>query len=118
MVAYDGSRTSRRALDAAVDLMGYGSSLTVVHVRAEEEDGRTVELAREDLLRRHVGARYLEPRGDPAQEVVEAARAAGADLLVVGRRNAVGPTLGSVSADVVSRAPCDVLVVGEPSVTT
>ena len=60
VVAYDGSRTSRRALDAAVDLMGYGSSLTVVHVRAEEEAGRTVELAREDLLRRHVVARYLE----------------------------------------------------------
>jgi nucleotide-binding universal stress UspA family protein len=112
MVAFDGSRTSRRALDAAADLMGYGSSLTVVHVRAEEHDGRAVDLAREDLLRRHVVARYLELCGDPADEVVEAARAAGADLLVVGRRDAVGPTLGSVSGDVVSRVPCDVLVVG------
>ena len=60
VVAYDGSGTSRRALAAAADLMGYGSSLTVVHVRAEEEAGRTVELAREDLFRRHVVARYLE----------------------------------------------------------
>ena len=112
-VAYDGSGTSRRALDAAADLMGYGSILTVVHVRSS--DGRqrqALDLAREELLRRHVSARYLERCGDPAEEVIEVARAAGADLLVVGRRNGGGPTLGSVTADVVSRAPCDVLVVG------
>ena len=113
MVAYDGSRASGRALDAAADLMGYGSSLTVVHVqRAEEHDGRMVDAARENLLRRRITARYLEPCGDPAEEVVDAARSVGADLLVVGRRNGIGPTLGSVTADVVSRAPCDVLVVG------
>ncbi len=113
MVAYDGSRASGRALDAAADLTGYGSSLTVVHVqRPEEQDARAVDRAREDLLGRRITARYLEPCGDPAEQVVEAARAVGADLLVVGRRNAVGPALGSVSADVVARAPCDVLVVG------
>jgi nucleotide-binding universal stress UspA family protein len=40
------------------------------------------------------------------------ARAVGADLVVVGRRGALRRVLGSVSADVVRRAPCDVLVVG------
>ena len=112
VVAYDGSEASQRALDAAADLMGYGSTLSVVHVRRPgAPEGRTVELAREQLQRRQVLARYLEPCGHPAKEVVEAARAIGADLVVVGRRGALKRVLGSVSADVVRRAPCDVLVV-------
>jgi nucleotide-binding universal stress UspA family protein len=112
LVGYDGSEASQRALDAAADLVGYGSSLAVVHVRrAEGESGRAVELAREHLLQRHVTARYLEPCGHPAKEIVEAARAVSADLIVVGRRNALRRVLGSVSAGVVHRASCDVLVV-------
>ena len=75
MVAFDDSDASRRALDAAADLMGYGSSLSVVHVRgADAPEGRAVDVAREQLLRRHVTARYLEPSGHVAKEVVEAAR--------------------------------------------
>jgi nucleotide-binding universal stress UspA family protein len=112
LVGYDGSEASQRALDAAADLAGYGSTLAVVHVlRAGAPQGRTVELAREHLLQRHLTARYLEPCGHPAQEIVEAARAVSADLIVVGRRNALRRMLGSVSASVVHRAPCDVLVV-------
>jgi nucleotide-binding universal stress UspA family protein len=112
LVGFDGSEASRRALDAAADLVGYGSSLAVVHVRGGRtpSDG-TVELAREQLLQRHLTARHLEPCGQPANEIVEAARAVSADLIVVGRRNACKPVLGSVSAGVVHRAPCDVLVV-------
>jgi nucleotide-binding universal stress UspA family protein len=113
VVAYDDSDISRRALDVAADLMGYGSTLSVVYVRrAGAPEGHTVEAARDHLLRRHVTARYLEPCGHPAKEIVEVARAVGADLLVVGRRSALRRVLGSVSADVVRRAPCDVLVVG------
>ncbi len=112
VVAYDQSDASERALEAAADLAGYGSRLTVVHVRrAGAPEGSTIERAREQLLRRQVTARYLEPCGHPAKEVVEAARAIGADLVVVGRRGALSRVLGSVSADVVRRAPCDVLVV-------
>jgi len=112
LVGFDGSEASQRALDAAADLVGYGSSLAVVHVRrAGAPIGGTVELAREHLLRRHLTARYLEPCGHPAKEIVEAARAVSADLVVVGRRNAFKRVLSSVSAGVVRRAPCDVLVV-------
>ena len=91
--------------------MGYGSSLSVVHVRRADADDRILDLAREHLLRRHVMAQYLERRGDAATELVEAARAIDADLVVVGRRNGLEDVPGSVSAQVVRHAPCDVLVV-------
>lgn len=112
LVGFDGSESSQRALEAAADLAGYGSRLAVVHVRRSGAPiGPAVELAREQLLRRQLTARYLEPSGHPAKEIVEAARAVEADLIVVGRRSALRRVLGSVSEAVVSRAPCDVLVV-------
>jgi nucleotide-binding universal stress UspA family protein len=111
VVAFDGSDSSKRALNAAADLMGYGASLSVVHVRQAGSEDRTVDQAREHLLRRHVMARYLEPCGQAAREVVEAAREVGADLVVVGRQNALEGVLGSISSEIVRHAPCDVLVV-------
>jgi nucleotide-binding universal stress UspA family protein len=112
LVGFDGSDSSRRALDAAADLAGYGSTLAVVYVRSDAASGGdTVDLAREQLLRRHVVARYLEADGNPASEIVDAARAFDADLVVVGRRSALRRLVGSVSTAVVRGAPCDVLVV-------
>ncbi len=112
LVGFDGSETSQRALDAAADLVGYGSSLAVLHVRrAGSPAGTTVGRARERLVERQIPARYLEACGHPATEIVAAAQAVGADLVVVGRRSALLRVLGSVSAAVVRRAPCDVLVV-------
>jgi nucleotide-binding universal stress UspA family protein len=113
VVGYDGSETAQRALDRASELAGYGSTLTVVNVRrAGAPERQTVERAREHLLRRNVSARYLEPCGGAATELVEAARSADADLLIVGRRSALKRALlGSVSEAVVRDAPCDVLVV-------
>jgi nucleotide-binding universal stress UspA family protein len=52
--------------------------------------------------------------GDPAVVLVEVAREAAANLLVVGRRGGdfvVRTLLGSVAQRVVQQAPCDVLVV-------
>jgi nucleotide-binding universal stress UspA family protein len=124
LVGYDGSDAAERALDAAADLVGYGSTLAVVSVAPAREDDRLDDVAghsglllgeaRERLLRRQVTARYLEPVGEPAEMLVEAARELDADLIVVGRRNQSALqrlVLGSVSAKVVRRAPCDVLVV-------
>ena len=115
MVAYDDSDAARRALDRAADLAGYGSTLTVVSVASE--GGRyhsgPLDQAREQLVRRHVTATYLQPVGEPAAELVEAARELDADLVVLGRRSRSlrRLVLGSVSAKVVRQAPCDVLVV-------
>ena len=129
LVGYDGSEAAQRALDAAADLTGYGSSLSVVSVAARPENGssdgsaasdggvparRLLSEARSLLLRRHVTARYLEPVGDPAEMLMETARELDADLIVVGRRDQ-NPlrrlVLGSVSAKVLRWAECDVLVV-------
>jgi nucleotide-binding universal stress UspA family protein len=113
MVGYDGSDAAGRALDAAADLAGYGSTLAVVTVRTGASDAATTAAARERLHRRQVEARYHETIGEPADELVQKAQELDADLVVVGRRNG-GPQpglLGSVSASVVRQAPCDVLVV-------
>jgi nucleotide-binding universal stress UspA family protein len=115
VVGVDGSEPAERALDRAADLAGYGSTLTVVSVARDGEGyaAGPLEQARERLLRRHVTASYLQPVGDPASELVEAARQLEADLLVLGRRSRSlrRLVLGSVSDTVVRHAPCDVLVV-------
>lgn len=113
VVGYDGSDASLRALDAAADLAGYGSMLSVVTVRNGEVGSDVSGAAREHLLRRQVTAAYHEPVGEPAEQLVEVADGVGADLVVVGRRNhgPVRALLGSVSGRVVRRAHCDVLVV-------
>jgi nucleotide-binding universal stress UspA family protein len=115
VVGYDDSEASQRALDRAADLAGYGSILTVVSVAPEGEGyaAGPLESARERLLRRHVTATYLQPVGEPADELVGAAQELDADLVVVGRRNRSlrRLVLGSVSAGVARQAPCDVLIV-------
>ena len=116
VVGYDGSDSSRRALDRAAALAGYGTALTVVSVAA---DGATtgsevLASARDHLLAQLVDATDVQPIGDAAEQLVSAARAYDADVVVVGRRggNLIRRLMmGSVSAKVVRHAPCDVLVV-------
>ena len=119
VVGYDGSEGARRALVHAAELVGYGSTLTVVSVSSgpngSYRDGYADEQrqdARQILANQHVVGRYMTPAGDPARELVEAVRRLDADLLVVGKRNGDGlDRLGSVTARVVHEAPCDVLLV-------
>ena len=114
LVGYDGSEAAQRALGAAADLAGYGSRLTVATVNAGNGAGDISRTARELLHRRQVTARYVEPVGEPAEKLIETASEIGADLVVVGRRSRnvlQRLVLGSVSADVVRGADCDVLVV-------
>jgi nucleotide-binding universal stress UspA family protein len=108
VIGYDGSAASMRALDAAADLVGYGSTLAVVTVANGHTDGSATAEARERLHRRHVEARYHETRGDAAESLVEKAHELGADVLVVGRGD---HAVGRVSSEVVRQACCDVLVV-------
>ncbi|MGH3079357.1 MAG: universal stress protein [Gaiellaceae bacterium] len=116
LVGFDGSDASWRALDVAAGMIGYGSTLAVVSVVRDGNGSVHVlfEKARERLLGHQVTATYIEKVGTPAVELVAAARELGMDLVVVGRRSSGGsdePLPGSVSADVVRDAPCDVLVI-------
>jgi nucleotide-binding universal stress UspA family protein len=117
VVGFDGSNGARRALDKATRLMGYGSTMIVVNVGPADEPAsqRMLGVARAALLDRLVAASYVTRTGDPADELVIAANELDADLIVVGRRGPDGRDdrgPGSVSAEVLRRATCDVLVVG------
>jgi nucleotide-binding universal stress UspA family protein len=130
LVAYDGSESARRALDAAAKLAHNGVALTVVSVaeplprvgRAaplllpEEDEERKRELAeaRAMLKGRGVEAAVVERRGDAATMILDEAEAEGADLIVLGTRGlGAGKRwlLGSVSTKVLHHASCNVLVV-------
>ena len=54
VVGFDGTEGSRRALDAASQLMGYGSTLTVVRVRTDGADDERdpLDAARDILIER------------------------------------------------------------------
>lgn len=117
VVGFDGSEGARRALGAAAQLMGYGSTMTVVNVAAESARGRNdlLDTARDLLLEQLITARFERRTGDPADEIVGIASDLGADVIVVGRHGpgeSNGTSPGSVSTDVVRRAHCDVLIVG------
>ena len=103
LVAYDGSDAGRRALDAAADLIVYGSTLAVVGIQAAGSSDPLADASRY-LSGRHVFARYIDADGHAAETVLETAATLGADVIVVAGMN------GSVET-VVRSAPCDVLVV-------
>ena len=91
LVGYDGTESGRRALAAAADLTGYASTLSVAVVlprNGADESAALLRDAREQLMRRNVPARYVEPAG----ELVETARTLGVDLLVVGRTADLRPS--------------------------
>ncbi len=132
VVGYDGSEHAERALDRAIQLGVDGTDLVVVAAadltsRAggfagtrgvdpidEEVAKHSLEGAQSKAGEKGVSARFIKAHGEPAHAIVEQAREAGADLIIVGthgRNAAQRSLLGSVSTAVVHRAPCDVLVV-------
>jgi nucleotide-binding universal stress UspA family protein len=141
IIAVDGSESAGHALDAILRLpLPIDLEMTLVYVRPLATLPPALQLGPgfsggtmldeylqqshalgEQIVRhaqahlRHAGrAVGTEVRcGDPAEELIAAAREAGADLMVVGAANksALGRLfLGSVSGRVLSHAPCSVLV--------
>jgi nucleotide-binding universal stress UspA family protein len=131
VVGYDGSDSAKRALQRVADFAADADRVLVV--AAAESHARTgivkgahldpseiqqrqgdLEEAQRFLSERGIEAEAVEAQGDPGAVIVEAAKDADADLVVVGSRG-LNPIerilLGSVSSKVVHRAPCDVLVV-------
>lgn len=130
VVGFDGSETAMRALGRAADEIAPGGTLTLLTV---EPTAHSSGVLSEDLLsaspdaaalleegrlslgtRDDIAIQGIVGKGDPAAIMLEAAREAGADLIVIGRRGrdfAARALLGSVAERVVKQAPCDVLVV-------
>ena len=111
VVGYDGSERAKRALDRAAELIGYGTSLAVVHVvpsSGNSNGDRRLDEARIRLNERLLSAQTVKRFGDPTEELIRAAQELRADLLVIGDAEK-GP--GSVGARLIHEAPCDVLVV-------
>jgi nucleotide-binding universal stress UspA family protein len=131
VVGYDGSAAAERALLRTADEAG---DRDVVVIVTSTPRAHSAGAAAEPLLdgtadasellaaaKATVTARssvadvvVVAREGDPADELLEVARAAGADLLIVGRRGkdfVARTLLGSVATRVIEHAPCDVLVV-------
>ena len=134
LVGYDGSVGSRAALKAGLRLaVESGASITAVTVQhhlprygatvGEVDEEREVEAAQARRLANEIQAeadehdRPVEARvavGHAAQEIVRAAKAINADLIVLGHSGhsaAWGGLLGGVTDRVSHHAPCSVLIV-------
>ena len=120
LLAYDGEKPARHALQTAAELaMAFRAALSVVSVVPVGPDGtptepwdggeahaRDLQDAREVLAELGVQAELLEPAGDPARKIEGIAREGGYDTIVIGSRDlAPMPGLaGSVSSHVATHA--------------
>jgi nucleotide-binding universal stress UspA family protein len=127
LVGFDGSDASKRALVHAAELVGRGGSLDVINVIGSQpvsaRVGSLVDGERRHQLKILHQAKALlgewdvrmtphKAVGDPTSEIRAAAAEGGAGVIVVGRGSGLRRLIdGSVSARLVRRAPCDVLVV-------
>ena len=131
VVAVDGSRHSSKTIPVGIDLaQKYGSAVTVLHVREHERyEGADVDLgpdqSPEQLVEEATQAfrdvsidttseiRRVRP-GHTAQQIVDVAKEAGADLIVIGSRGMTewkSLLLGGVATKVTHHAECSVLLV-------
>jgi nucleotide-binding universal stress UspA family protein len=148
LVPVDGSDHANAAVDWASDIGAkYQARLTVLHVMAERGSGQVpeelrqlaqlerIEITERDILQsaanqiveaakeraRMHGIHAIDGTigiGDPARVIVDQAKAAGVDLIVMGRRGLgglPGLLLGSVSNKVLHLAACACLTVRSPA---
>jgi len=128
LVGYDGGEAARRALELALTLAsGLGASLAVVSVvplhpgrtpidPLDDREVHAQELleAKELAARRGVTVELVEPVGEPAQKILQAAEVGNFDAVVVGSpRSSTWLRIlrGSVPAHVVSHGAKTVIVV-------
>ena len=129
LIAFDGSDVSSRALERVITFMKTADVAVVTVARPlyrdprytgyadpkdEEEQRQVLSAARDTLEREGLSATGFAPVGDPADEILAAAKAFDAELIVIGARSLgmIGRlVLGSVSTKVMHEAGCDVLIV-------
>ena len=129
LIAYDGSDASQRALERVTTFMKDADVAIVTVARPiyrdppytgyadpkdEDEQRRVLLAARDALARAGIAAKGFAPVGDPADEILAAAKAFDAELIVIGAR-ALGTVgrlvLGSVSTKVMHESDSDILIV-------
>ena len=136
LVAFDGSRQSKKALDTAVKMAKLDEDLEihVVYVKKPvivlegytgiyfeqrlEEPNKEAEIIlneAKNILNAVPNPVYTHIiEGDPAEEIIELAKGKNIDLILIGSRGLSGIKeffLGSVSHGVAQRAECPVLIV-------
>jgi nucleotide-binding universal stress UspA family protein len=132
LLAFDQDRSSGRASEEAIRrAAAEGADLLVISVvephslrlpggltrRVDQERDRLTAAAQVVVRQARdagVPAMFLVWEGDAAEAIVEASAAERADVIVLGSRprtNLRRLILGSVSSEVVRRAPCEVVVV-------
>lgn len=136
VVGTDGSSSAERAVERSIDLAGTDGARLVIVTAFERSESTPNESIPADVRwlatdpneaerhARHGRERAAERgvtdvvvqalEGEPADELLEAARTFDADLIVVGSVGLTGSArflLGSVASSVLHHAPCDVLVV-------
>jgi nucleotide-binding universal stress UspA family protein len=129
LVAYDGSDASQRALERVIRFMKEAEVALVTVARPiyrdprytgyadpkdEDEQRRVLFGARDALASAGIAATGYAPVGDPADEILAAAKTFEAELIVMGARSlgTVGRlVLGSVSTKVMHESDSDVLIV-------
>jgi len=131
VVAVDGSPQSSKTIPVALDLaQKYGSAVTVVHVREiERYEGSDVDLGppiSADTLVAGTVTTFLDAGveargevrrvrpGETPDKIIDVAKAAHADLIVMGTRGMTelkSLLLGGVANKVVHHATCPVLLV-------
>jgi nucleotide-binding universal stress UspA family protein len=132
LVAHDGSKASEKAVKEACGLARkVKASLTVISVIPELYLTELVEMDRMRILdalsaeakktldrikakTEGISLQTVIKYGNPAEEILAAAKKMKADLIVTGSHGRHGAQkffLGSVSSKIVDHAPCSVLVV-------
>ncbi len=133
LVAHDGSKTSEKALRTALEIgQKFNSQITVISIIPELYLTELTEMDRMRILdtltaetekmmdKLKTRAKKVRPiktiirQGDPAEEVIDAAKRTKADVIITGshgRHGAQRFLLGSVSSKIVDHAECSVLVV-------
>ena len=110
VMAYSGERT-----------LGAPATRPLATLRTAEEERVLTDATLRDIVRDALGPQaddveYLPVAGVPGRALVEAARATGAQLVVLSTRGeATARMLGAVSQHVLRHAPCPVLVVPDGS---
>ncbi|MGD0189143.1 MAG: universal stress protein [Rhizomicrobium sp.] len=134
LIAVDRGSQSSRAVDVALELAAsLKADVSIIHVMvppviygtpsglpksemmalAREEGFNLLAELRQNPALPHLAHEFLET-GDPATEIVKAAKEWPADVIVMGshgREGVARVVLGSVAESVIRQAPCPVLVV-------